>query len=645
MQSQCTASSPDMSTHHRPRLSPKSPGELNARPDYFVTATTPPHAPRPASASTATPSSSTGAQQKQHTFSSPSSHAFNADFDSLMRPPPSSSSGPGQQHPPPQTPLHAPASSPFCPSAGTSTSIRGETAKGAPPTTTNNDALVMQQQQQPPSNPLPPQSASTFKMPTVPFTRRTSGAATGGAVPIKSNRYSLFSPQRLAESILSSSSSSGSDILILDIRTRTAFSSERLAGSINVCVPSTLLRRPAFGVDRVRDSLPPQDQDRFDSWRSPEQQCRAIVVFDQESVALVEGAGPASLLAKFDNAGYQGELGWVKGGWNAVRNGLAAMAPSLQDQERLLEHGEREEFVFDDDGDDDAQHADNDGGPPPQPRVARSLSSSSGFPSNTTPHSPGLTGLPGSKKHARGGVVPSSPSSSSHDSEASRPSRRPSVSSMHASSSSHSGGGGGSGSASASGGGRPVLQVRDLPMSAFQLSSTTAYRNAPTTGSTSQSGTRDVEMAGPMTASRASAPGGGGFSLRQPPGGGAGAGMGGKRLKKAGFNAAPPSLASSHASAFSTPRGGGSGGFNTGFGFGSSHAQTAGANANGNGNEPSVGWMSSSSAPPGRAGGAGGGGQTRASANPFFDNIRQNTEVSPTLLELCRLRRLGHNGQ
>ena len=405
-----TASIADMSTHHRPRLSPKCPGELNARPDYFVTATPPPHAPSPAaSASAATPTSSSGAQQKQPTFSSPSSHAFNADFDSLMRPPPPSSLGAGtgqQQPPPPQTPLHAPASSPFFPSAGPGTSIRGETAKGAPSTATNAPH-VMQQQQQPPSNPSSPQSASTFKIPTVPFTRRTSGATTGGAVPVKSNRYSLFSPQRLAESILSSAS--GSDILILDIRTRTAFSSERLAGSINVCVPSTLLRRPAFGVDRVRDSLPPQDQDRFDSWRASEP-CRAIVVIDQESVALVEGAGPASLLAKFDNAGYQGELGWVKGGWNAVRNGLVAMGPSLQEQERLLEHGEREEFVFDDeDGDDEAQHAENDGGPPPQPRASRSLSSSSGFPSNTTtPHSPGLTGLPGSKKHARGGGRPPS---------------------------------------------------------------------------------------------------------------------------------------------------------------------------------------------------------------------------------------------
>lgn len=614
-----------MSMHHRPRLSPKSTGELNARPDYFVTATPPPHAANPASASAATPTSSTGAQQKQPTFSSPSSHAFNADFDSLMRPPqPSSSSaGPGQH--PPQTPLHAPASSPFFPSAGSGTSIRGETAKGQP-STPSNTAHVMQQQQQPPSNPLP-QSASTFKMPTVPFTRRTSGATTGGAVPVKSNRYSLFSPQRLAESILNSPAS-GSDILILDIRTRTAFSSERLAGSINVCVPSTLLRRPAFGVDRVRDSLPPQDQERFDLWRSPEQQqCRAIVVLDQESVSLIEGAGPASLLAKFDNAGFQGELGWVKGGWNAVRTGLVAMAPSLQDQERLLEHGETEDLVFDDDDDEGAaQDADNDGRPPPQPRASRSLSSSSDFSPSTTPHSPGLTGLPGSKKHARGGVVPSSPSSS-HGSDASRPSRRPSMSSMHASSSTNlGGGGGGGGGASASGGGRPVLQVRDLPMSAFQLSSTTAYRNAPPTGSTTQSGNRDVEMSGPSSSTRANPPGGGGgFSLRQPPGG-AGTGMGGKRLKKAGFNAAPPSLASSHASAFSTPRGGG-GGFNTGFGFGSSHAQTAGANGpNGNGNEPSVGWLSSSSAPPGRGGG---GGQTRASANPFFDNIRQNTEVSP----------------
>ncbi|GAA5985894.1 hypothetical protein JCM10908_006323 [Rhodotorula pacifica] len=642
-----------MSTHHRPRLSPKSPGELN-RADYFVTASSSSSTPSAAAPTSAKPAVHTQQQQQQGqpAISSPSSQAFNADFDSLMRPPPPSSmtttAGAGQQVP--QTPLHAPASSPFfsAPAATTTNGqpIRGEAAKScsssggvAPP----SPAHVMQPPPPASFQPLPPPpqasvngAPSTFKMPTVPFSRRTSGAAGGGPMPVKSNRYSLFTPQRLAASILASPSSSTSNptttadkILILDIRTHTSFSNERLAGSINVCVPSTLLRRPAFGVDRVQDSLPPSDQARFDFWRAEE--CRAIVVLDQESVALVEGGGPASLLAKFENAGFAGELGWVKGGWNAVRSGLVAMAPSLEEQERLLEHGEREEGedTFED------HEITSQGATTPNfaaggahPHLSLSSEGPYGTPSSA-PHSPGLTGIPGSKKHARGGFTSSSASTSSAspESSTSRSSRRPSLT-THASTTSSLGGGGGSG--------RPVLQVRDLPMSAFQLSSTTAYRNSggppPAAANAAVPGSRDVEMASATPSSSAtsatayntpSAAAGGGFALRQPPG------MGGKRLKKAGFDG-PPSLAASHASAFSRSRGS-SFGFGSGAGGGSG-AQTAGTNASGNGsgNEPSVGWLSTSSAPPvggSQRGGGGGGGQMRASANPFFDNIRQNTEA------------------
>ncbi|GAA5882321.1 hypothetical protein JCM3774_005508 [Rhodotorula dairenensis] len=617
-----------MSTHHRPRLSPKSPGELNARPDYFVTASTA-QMPPPA----ATPTAGATPQHKQHhaAFSSPSSQTFNANFDSLMRASSSSSStSPGHAPPPPQTPLHAPASSPFFSSTESSTNgpgIRGEAApshnKGSAMTTTTMAASSIQPTHAPPAQ----SEALPFKM---PFSRRTSGAA-GGANAVKSTRYSLFSPQRLAASILAASSAqpgsvpgSVPELLILDIRTRSAFLHERLAGSINVCVPSTLLRRPAYDVDRVQDSLPAYDQQRFEHWRS--ERCRAIVVLDQESAALIEGAGPVSLLAKFDHAGFEGELGWVKGGWNAVRNGLVAIAPSLEEQERLLEHGERQDAFDDEEGEEQDGGPDYGEGESPATRARLSLASSG--MASSAPHSPGLTGIPGSKKHARAGVTTTSTTSSassatsSHDSGSGRPSRRPSMS-MHSSSTYSSGYGGGSNS-SAAAGGRPVLQVRDLPMSAFQLSSTTAYRNSggPMTGSQGgggAAGSRDVDMSG-ASSSSSSNPTGTGFTLRQPPTGGATTGMGGKRLKNARFNA-PPSLATSHASAFARAGGPGSGG---------SGPQTAGfqshSQRNGNGNELSAGWLSTSSAPPHQPRG-GGGGQIRASANPFFDNIRQNTEA------------------
>lgn len=621
--------------HHRPRLSPKSPGEMN-RADYFHSAnnsaTGRAGAIKSASSTTTTtpasalPQSTTPVKHQSHQqqhrpignaaaavgataepvpFSSPSSNAFTANFDSLMR-----DSTVGHA---PQTPLHAPASSPFFPGSGASGNaplgtIRGESAMRPP--SGANGATAMQGVEQPQatgaSTTAAPAFASqpSFKLPAMPTSRR---AHPSGSIPVQSTRFTAVSPRELVSSILSasdsssasSSASSAADLLILDIRTHTAFLDGRLTGSINVSVPSIQLRRPAFGVDRVQESLTLSEQARFARWPS----CSRIVVLDQESSALVEGTGPASLLAKFEKAGFKGDLSWVKGGWSAIRNGVETLVDTKADLARLIETGERIDDVEQlEDTSDNASAAPpslqglNGGHPSPPKPLLHFANDANG--TDSAPESPGLTGLPGSKKHARHAGPGSSGSQSPAAQETTAASfsraNRPTFGS------------------STSGGVRPVLNGRDLPASAFQLASTTAYRKMGDAG-------KPAQAFGPGT-----------FSSRNQASGASGAGgtgLGGKRHKPTFDHT---SLMSSHASAFSRSRGAS---------LGSSEAAPAtGQNGGGQaGDEASAGGQSTASAPSAVSRSA--NAQMRASANPFFDNIRQNTEVSCAIPG--RLRALG----
>lgn len=610
----------------RPRLSPKSPGDLN-RPDYFpAPSASAAAAPAPAPASKVSSSSrhhasSSTTPQPQHapssahnTFSlnsaaaaaapppassSPSSRAFTANFDSLMREPATGGAGSGSGPQAAQaglvTPLDAPASSPFFPGLSNPTAAAAGKEAGSTGQTTGLAPAVGSR-----DPPRQEPADSSTKAPTLPFARRTSSTA-AGAMPVQSNRYTLFSPQHLVSSLLASSTvqALSPEYLVLDIRPRTAFLTERLAGSINVCVPSTLLRRQTFGVDRVQDSLPPADQRRFAVWQASDSPCRGIIVLDQESNALVETGGPVSLLAKFEKAGFEGQLGWVKGGWVAVRNAARSLAQSPEERGRLLESGERDEELVEEDEGGDSKDADMSPKLPTNGRPQMSLSDMD--TSSPALHSPGLTGVPGSKKHAR--TAPGAAGSPSR--EDAPPPSRPALSSASSGSSGRRsiGASGGFGVSGGAGSSRPVLQVRDLPASAFQVASTTAYRtNGGASNSAAVAGS--PEKPGPL---RAAAPG-------------AANGFGGKR-RRPGFE--QPSLLTSHASAFAPRAPGG--------GPDMSAVSTPGVGTE-NRNELGAGLapQRKTSNGPSRTGGA--NGQMRASANPFFDNIRQNTEVSSSLL-------------
>ena len=103
--------------------------------------------------------------------------------------------------------------------------------------------------------------------------------------------------------------------LVIDIRPHAAFSSARIPRAISLSVPSTLLKRPLFSLQRLSAMLPSAvSRARFSAWQSASR----ILVYDADSLLAGESSNIHGLLRKFKSDGYDGELAWLQGGFQAV---------------------------------------------------------------------------------------------------------------------------------------------------------------------------------------------------------------------------------------------------------------------------------------------------------------------------------------
>lgn len=126
-------------------------------------------------------------------------------------------------------------------------------------------------------------------------------------------------PALLRSSSSSSASTppSSSSLLLIDIRNHNHYVHARLPGAINLSVPSTLLKRPAFVLAKLAEMIPNErDRTTFASWSSG--RSTHIVVYDADTSILAQGNNVAGLLRKFQAEGFSGQLGYVSGGFNAV---------------------------------------------------------------------------------------------------------------------------------------------------------------------------------------------------------------------------------------------------------------------------------------------------------------------------------------
>ncbi|KAI8643506.1 protein-tyrosine phosphatase-like protein [Parasitella parasitica] len=103
-------------------------------------------------------------------------------------------------------------------------------------------------------------------------------------------------------------------LLVLDVRSFVQYSHSRIRGSINVSIPNTILKRPTFTLDKVYEAIVlDHARERLRAWEAAEH----IVFYDQQSQRLLENSASAYLGAKLIQAGFKGQLYYLKGGFDA----------------------------------------------------------------------------------------------------------------------------------------------------------------------------------------------------------------------------------------------------------------------------------------------------------------------------------------
>ncbi|KAF3310729.1 hypothetical protein TWF173_009346 [Orbilia oligospora] len=100
--------------------------------------------------------------------------------------------------------------------------------------------------------------------------------------------------------------------LLLDLRPFQQFSQSRIRGSINISIPTTLLKRPSFNIAKLTESLGgPEMKKQLARWK----EVNNIVVYDASSSTVKESASAAHTVSKFVREGWQGDAYLLSGGF------------------------------------------------------------------------------------------------------------------------------------------------------------------------------------------------------------------------------------------------------------------------------------------------------------------------------------------
>lgn len=116
-----------------------------------------------------------------------------------------------------------------------------------------------------------------------------------------------------------------SEILLLDLRVFPAFSKSRIQGALNLCIPTTLLKRPSFNIQKLLETFTTShDRAKFARWRD----VRLIVVYDASSSLLKDAVSSVNTIKKFVQEGWCGLAYILTGGFPS----FAQQFPDLLDE-------------------------------------------------------------------------------------------------------------------------------------------------------------------------------------------------------------------------------------------------------------------------------------------------------------------------
>lgn len=150
-----------------------------------------------------------------------------------------------------------------------------------------------------------------LSLPTTELQAPSLNKARSDTVPPSSDDKpsSMVSPKFVADLMRSSE-----DVLVLDLRVYQHYVNSRIRGALNLCIPTTLLKRPSFTTQKLLETFSSEaDKQKFERWPN----CKFIVVYDASSAMSKEAIVPFNVLKKFSAEGWRGTGVVIKGGLQA----------------------------------------------------------------------------------------------------------------------------------------------------------------------------------------------------------------------------------------------------------------------------------------------------------------------------------------
>lgn len=149
-----------------------------------------------------------------------------------------------------------------------------------------------------------------------------TGAAVAPESPGTTDGPTMISPTELKDLL---EKDEDANFLLLDLRVSPQFAQSRVRGALNLCIPTTLLKRATFNLQKLQQTFSAdQEQDRFANWRDTSH----LVVYDASSSDKRDAVAAMNMIKKFTSEGYSGSACILRGGFNA----FATMYPDLVDR-------------------------------------------------------------------------------------------------------------------------------------------------------------------------------------------------------------------------------------------------------------------------------------------------------------------------
>lgn len=104
------------------------------------------------------------------------------------------------------------------------------------------------------------------------------------------------------------------EVVLLDVRPYAHFAHASIKGSLNLCIPTTLLKRRSFDTQKLEATFADETEKRdFAKWKG----CRFLIVYDAATADMKDAAPLLNVLKKFIVEGWSGEGLVLGGGFNA----------------------------------------------------------------------------------------------------------------------------------------------------------------------------------------------------------------------------------------------------------------------------------------------------------------------------------------